>query len=101
MTWEVEEWGSHPEANNDDCWTAHEYPSEAEARAAMACGSKDTSTAYLQLVRVEGNEIVEVLDIAKNPNFRPEKDDDWRREVAMEAGMLHGVEAYNEVMGWD
>ena len=28
-------------------------------------------------------------------------DDDWRQEMAMEAGMLHGINAYNEVMGWD
>lgn len=27
-------------------------------------------------------------------------DDDWRREIAMEAGMLGGCEAYNEVMGY-
>lgn len=26
--------------------------------------------------------------------------DDWRREMAMEAGMLHGVDAYNEAMGY-
>lgn len=24
----------------------------------------------------------------------------WQREMAMEAGMLHGVEAYNEMMGY-
>ena len=26
--------------------------------------------------------------------------EDWRREIAMEEGMLHGVDAYNEVMGY-
>ena len=26
--------------------------------------------------------------------------DDWRREIAMEAGMMGGCEAYNEVMGY-
>jgi len=26
--------------------------------------------------------------------------DDWRREIAMEEGMLQGVEAYNETMGY-
>lgn len=24
----------------------------------------------------------------------------WRREQAMEAGMLHGIDAYNEIMGY-
>jgi hypothetical protein len=28
-------------------------------------------------------------------------DDEWRHEMAMEAGMLHGIDAYNEAMGWD
>jgi hypothetical protein len=27
-------------------------------------------------------------------------DDSWRREIAQEAGMLHGVDAYNEAMGY-
>jgi hypothetical protein len=29
------------------------------------------------------------------------EDESWRREIAMEAGMLHGVSAYNEAMGWE
>ena len=33
--------------------------------------------------------------------YEDEDDDDWRREMAMEAGMLHGIDAYNEAMGWD
>lgn len=28
-------------------------------------------------------------------------DEEWRREIAMEAGMGLGCDAYNEVMGWD
>lgn len=27
------------------------------------------------------------------------EDEDWRRELAVEAGMLHGVDAYNDAMG--
>jgi hypothetical protein len=27
-------------------------------------------------------------------------DREWQRERAVEAGMLHGVEAYNDVMGY-
>jgi len=27
-------------------------------------------------------------------------DDDWKREQAMQEGMMHGVEAYNDAMGW-
>lgn len=29
-----------------------------------------------------------------------ELDREWRREIAMEAGMLHGVDAYNDAMGY-
>jgi len=29
-----------------------------------------------------------------------ESHDDWRREIAREEGMLQGVDAYNEVMGY-
>lgn len=24
----------------------------------------------------------------------------WRREIAFEEGMLHGIDAYNDAMGW-
>jgi hypothetical protein len=30
----------------------------------------------------------------------PVMDEEWRREIAMEAGMLGGCNAYNEVMGY-
>lgn len=30
-----------------------------------------------------------------------ETDAAWRREIAMEEGMLQGIDAYNEIMGWD
>jgi len=26
---------------------------------------------------------------------------EWRHEIAIEEGMLQGIDAYNEVMGWD
>lgn len=32
--------------------------------------------------------------------YRMRIDDSWRREIAMEAGMGIGIDAYNEVMGW-
>ena len=27
-------------------------------------------------------------------------EDDWRREIAMEAGMAFGCDAYNDIMGY-
>ena len=28
------------------------------------------------------------------------ENDDWKREQAMEAGMLYGIDAYNDMMGY-
>ncbi len=54
-----------------------------------------------------------VADVGFGPDFElicddhehesPVEDDvlDWRREMAMEAGMAGGTDAYNETMGWD
>lgn len=38
-----------------------------------------------------------------HPDLRDDdcNDDDWRREIAMQAGMAGGCDAYNEVMEWD
>lgn len=33
------------------------------------------------------------------PAIEEDIEETWRREIAQEAGMLHGVDAYNEVMG--
>ena len=32
--------------------------------------------------------------------YQKERDDEWRRECAMEAGMAFGVDAYNDYMGY-
>lgn len=44
-----------------------------------SCGSKSTS----------------------RPRSRQRRESDaWRQEMAMEQGMAHGAEAYNDAMGW-
>jgi hypothetical protein len=44
------------------------------------------------------------IDAREEPEAPEEKDDagdrEWRREIAMQEGMAHGVEAYNDAMGW-
>ena len=46
----------------------------------------------------------ECLKIVRLATLPEEKEDDWmedwRREIAMEAGMMGGCDAYNEVMGY-
>lgn len=62
--------GDTPHQFDDDVWLCDE------------CG--DTTTDYM----VE--------------SFAREREADnraWQRELAMEAGMLHGIDAYNEAMG--
>ena len=43
-------------------------------------------------------EAAEAYDTADDED--DEDDDGWRREMAMEAGMGLGIDAYNDAMGW-
>ena len=103
----VEFWGSHPDDDNDDCWTGDDFSTEAAARKqydnpVFPLDSPSGGVAYIQLTRVDGN-LVEQLAVRPNPGFlpnRPHARDDWRQEAAVQAGMMGGCEAYNEVMGY-
>lgn len=112
-------WGSHPDAGNDDCWMSYETMDLAEALAVYHDPAKCEDltgpyfartwgdSAYIELAVMEApNSNAEVSNpsvykVRPNPDHKPSTDslEDWRRECAMEAGMLGGVEAYNEVMG--
>ena len=95
--------GSHPDEGNDDCWTGQDFSTEAEARQFYDNPFADpqfaqfyrTCTKYLQLTGPD-------LELVRlNPDFRPSKpDNEWRREAAMQAGMMGGTDAYNDVMGY-
>ncbi len=88
-------WGSHPDDNNDDCWTGSDFDTLEEAVACFAEGSDDADDAYIELTGPG------VYRVKKLRDPIPETDDaDGRREIAMEAGMLHGVGAYNDAMGY-
>ena len=93
-TYSVNEWGSHPEAGNDDCWTGSDFATLAEAEAAFAVTPDDSSTCFVEIDGPGVNRVRKVRDPA------PVDRDEWRREIAREAGMLGGVHAYNEVMGY-
>ena len=105
-------WGSHPDEDNDDCWTGDEFDSLEEALSvyhnpfSYFKGENATSTAYIEIDGLTDDELkaLGIERCRKNPIHKPSRKDDdseWRREMANEAGMLHGVEAYNEVMGFD
>lgn len=99
----VLEWASHPDAGNDDCITGDDYDTREEALAAFNAATADYSIAYFQ---ADGPDLHE---IRPNPAYnakqvaRDNRDDDseWRREIAMQAGMAGGCDAYNEAMGYD
>lgn len=76
--------------------------SEAEDIYAERLGYDD----FADLCDAEGPqrlviELVKPSDADLDDATSDDDDDDWRREQAMEAGMLHGVHAYNDAMGWD
>lgn len=95
-------WGSHPDEENDDCWNGDTYATLDEARAAFAAECSDKECAYIEL---DGPNVHE---IRANPSYdrahvereRRRADLEWQREQAMEAGMLHGIDAYNDEMGY-
>jgi hypothetical protein len=45
-------------------------------------------------------ESIELMLSVFAPTMPVDDNDEWRRERAQEAGMLHGCDAYNEVMGY-
>ena len=93
----VNYWGSHPDQDNDDCFTGADYATLAEAEAVLSAGSSDCSVQFIQLDGPNVNIVV------GNPNYSAREcalDDSWQREQAMQAGMAFGCEGYNDAMGW-
>lgn len=103
-------WGSHPDADNDDCWMGADFATIQEARAAFdypACygeahelkhWSRCLRTAVY--IQIDGPDVNAVRKIDE-PKINDQDDlEDWRREIAMEEGMLNGTDAYNDYMGY-
>jgi hypothetical protein len=111
-------WGSNPdETDNDDCWTGDDFTTREEAISAYrevvmfpdhsklsrVCGPRGS----WEYVMIDGPD--NTHEVTQNPD-RPScerhrrelagGDREWQREQALEAGMLHGVEAYNDAMGY-
>lgn len=94
-------WGSKP-GTNDDCHTGADFATLEEALAVYL-----TPASHFRAVDVADSAYVEI----DGPDFHDERcinprrkvrDDlsDWRREIAMQAGMGLGIEAYNDEMGF-
>lgn len=109
--------GSDPALENDDCYTGDEFPTLEEAMIVYQDpfshfhgphGQSGSSYYSGELwVEIDGPDLHEERCHQRSAGFvtlnhkgskKRTSNDDWRHEQAMEAGMLHGVEAYNDVM---
>ncbi len=113
LPYTVDLWGSNPdETDNDDCWTGDSFATKAEAVAAYQAlyqwpdGGIAERCPEWQYAMIDGPDVHEVM---ANPDERTARrwrremegsDSQWRHERAMEAGMLHGIDAYNDEMGY-
>lgn len=108
-------WGSNPdETDNDDCWTGDDFATREEAIAcyrAVCMFPEDGLAQHMgrggwAFVMIDGPDVHEVSKNPDQPSVRKRaselarEDADWRREIAIEAGMLHGIDAYNDEMGY-
>jgi hypothetical protein len=109
-------WGSNPDAtDNDDCWTGDDYATRDAAIAAyreVVMFPDDSQLAKVcgrggwEYVMIDGPEVHEVTQNPDRPSCARSRreldrsDREWQRERATEAGMLHGIEAYNDEMGY-
>lgn len=96
-------WESHPDNGNDDCSTGRDFDTLEEARACIANFDAHFNPIYYRdtpFIELDGPDVHEVI---QRPGVKVRKKEDvdreWQKEQAMEAGMLHGTEGYNEVMG--
>lgn len=99
----VNHWGSHPDLENDDCHCGEDFTNEADALAYYNTDPKDSSVEYVEIDLDDDNlKRLGIERCRKNPNHIPSRDSgSWQREQANEAGMLGGVHAYNDAMGFD
>jgi len=95
----VNQWGSHPDAGNDDCFTGEDFLTREEAEAAF---DKEVHDCYVMYIELDGPDVHEVR---RNPHYSRRQialdEAAERSERAMQAGMAFGCQGYNEAMGWD
>jgi hypothetical protein len=100
-------WGTHPDKGEDTCSTGMDFATLAEARACYENPDSHfpgISTGYFHntpYVMIDGPNVNETRRRPGIKDPRPDNDDDWKREQAMQAGMAFGCDGYNEAMGYD
>lgn len=107
LPYSVNYWGSHPDSDNDDCYTGHDFATKDEALAFFKGEVQDPPNRpgyYIRCVAFVEIDGPNVNEVRANPSFVKDTSPDsgsWQREIANEAGMLGGVHAYNDAMGFD
>lgn len=115
-TFTVNLWGSDPDDENDDCWIGFDFDSEGAARAAFDApdpiavlaleleeprrarfvAEYRRDAAYIQ---IDGPGVHEDRKL-REPAEQEPVDMEWQNEIATQAGMMGGCDAYNDVMGY-
>lgn len=98
-------WGSNPDEGNDDCHTGADFATLDEARAVYtnpwSVFDRRHYEACTAVFEIDGPDVYDTRD---NPEYASSNDDafndEWRREIAIEAGMCMGIDAYNDAMGY-
>lgn len=90
----VKFWGSHPDQDNDDCFYGVEYESLAEAVLTY----NEPADKDIEYIEITGPG---VYGIRKNLNYSRRKIEiAFDFEYAMQAGMLGGIESYNDALNY-
>jgi len=100
-------WGSEP-GTNDDCWTGEDFETKEAALATYqdpwGVGGYDQSYYAPKgdecWIEVDGPNIHEERCIQKATRKLRDDDDDWKREIANQAGLAFGCDGYNDAWGY-
>jgi hypothetical protein len=102
-TYTVSLYISHPDNRNDDCMTGEHFATVEEARACVANlgGTFDMAYfSYCGYVELDGDDVNEVTEIPGAARRKAKQDAldaaSERSERRLQAGMMGGVDAYND-----
>lgn len=102
-------WGSHPDEDNDDCWTGSDYATEAEARGDLATFQRNMvpqgwNVSHAQTLRdtshfmVDGPGLSEP-EVVSNHNYIKQRQPQRDREEQFQAAMAFGTQGWNDYEG--
>lgn len=99
--------GSHPDLENDDCFTGIDFYTKEEAIAFFKVAENNklccTSVEYIEIDLDDVDlKAAGIERYKRNPYFKPSKEDysEERREAAIQAGMAFGCQGYNDTMSY-